>query len=87
MTWSSLLVYVALVSLVSAFVILLAAKLGILEWIQVHGDVFLSEMAKCNFCLSFWTGTLFWVIVAFWCDNPLYIFGGVLSSPLTRMLL
>lgn len=87
MTLESVLICVVLVSLVSAFIILLAAKLGILEWIQVHGDLFFSEMAKCNFCLSFWVGTVLWVVVACIMDNPLLILGGVLSAPITRMIL
>ena len=87
MTLGSVLVIVAVVSLVSAFIILLAMKVGIIEWIQVHGDRFLSEMAKCNFCLSFWIGSVLMCGFACWYDEPLLIFGGVLSSPLTRFLL
>ena len=87
MTLGSVLIIVAVVSLVSAFIILLAMKVGIIEWMQVHGDKFISELAKCNFCLSFWTGTLLFVGVACWYDNPLFLFGGVLSCPLTRFLL
>jgi hypothetical protein len=87
MTWGSLLICVALVALLSTFIILLAMKLGIIEWIQLHGDTFLSEMAKCNFCLSFWVGTALFVIIACYYDNALLIFGGVLSCPITRYLI
>lgn len=87
MTWGSLLVCVVLVACTGAFFILLAMKLGIIEWMQVHGDAFISEMAKCNFCLSFWMCTVLFVGVACYYDNALLIFGGVLSSPLTRYLL
>ena len=87
MTLSSLLCCVVLVALVGAFIILLAMKLGIIEWMQIHGDAFISEMAKCNFCLSFWTCSALFVGVACYYDNPLLLFGGVVSCPLTRYII
>ena len=87
MTLESVLYCVVIVSLVSAFIILLAMKLGIIEWMQTHGDVFISEMAKCNFCLSFWVGMVLWIVMACWFDCTWLVFGGMLSTPLTRMLL
>lgn len=87
MTLSSLLCCVVLVALASAFIILLAMKLGIIEWMQTHGDVFISEMAKCYFCLSFWVCTALWIGLACYFDNALLIFGGTLSCPLTRCLI
>ena len=87
MTLMSFLLCVALVGLISAFAILLATKLGIIEWMQVHGDKFIAGMANCHFCLSFWVGTVFFIAVACWLDNPLYIFGGMFSAPLTRLIL
>ena len=86
MTIESLLVCVVLVALVAAFFILLATKLGIVEWMQVHGDKFISGMANCTFCLSFWTCTVLFVGVACWYDEVMLIFGGMLSSPITRYL-
>ena len=87
MTLGSVLIIVAVVSLVSAFIILLAMKVGIIEWMQVHGDKFISELAKCNFCLSFWTCMLLTVFVCCWYDEPLYIFAGVFSCGITRRLI
>ena len=80
-------VIVAVVSLVSAFIILLAKKVGIIEWMQVHGDKFISQMASCDFCLSFWTGTVVLLGMACCYDEPLLVFGGVLTCPLTRLML
>lgn len=87
MTLENFLIVVVLVSLVAAYIILLAMKLGIIEWLQIHGDKYISEMAKCHFCMSFWTGTLLFVGVACWYDNPLFLMGGVVSCPLTRLML
>lgn len=86
MTIESFSVCVVLVALVAAFVILLAKKVGIIEWMQVHGDRFISQMASCDFCLSFWTGTLLFLGAACVYDCPLMIFGGMVSCPLTRFL-
>ena len=80
------LVFVVMVALFSAFVILLAKKLGAVECLQVHGDAFTSQLASCDFCMSFWTGTLSFVVVACVYDDPLLVLGGVFSCPITRYL-
>lgn len=74
------------VALLSAFVLLLAKKVGIIEWMQVHGDKVISRMASCDFCLSFWMCTLLFVGVSCWYDEPLMAFGGIISCPITRGL-
>ena len=45
-----------LVAFAAAFVLLLLQKWGVIEYVQVHGNDFFSEMFQCNFCLSWWTG-------------------------------
>jgi len=87
MTIGSFLIVVVLVALAAAFLLLLATKVGIIEWMQTHGDKYISKMADCYFCLSFWTGTLIFIPVMLWYDAPLMIFGGMFSAPLTRYLL
>lgn len=77
---------VVVVALLAAFFLLLAKKLGVVEWLQVHGDRIISEMAGCDFCMSFWIGTLLFVGIACVYDDPLLMFGGVLSCPITRIL-
>lgn len=87
MTMVEFLTFVVAVALASAFVILLLTKLGCIEWLQIHGDRYLSEWASCQFCQSFWVCTLLFIGVVCVYDEPLMIFGGVFSCPITRMLL
>ena len=55
MTIESFLFCGVFVALVSAFMILLAAKLGIIEWLQVHAPTeFLYKLFSCKFCCSWW---------------------------------
>lgn len=77
---------VLLVALVAAFIILLAKKLGGVEWLQVHGDKYLSQLASCDFCMSFWAGTIVFVLIACAYDDPVLVFGGMFSCPITRYL-
>ena len=84
MRLETFIVVVVMVALFSAFVILLAKKLGAVEWLQVHGDSIISQLASCDFCMSFWTGTLSFVVVACVYDDPLLVLGGVFSCPITR---
>lgn len=87
MTMVSFLMSVVVVALAAAFVILLAMKVGIIEWMQARGDKLVSDLASCHFCMSFWTGTILFVIMAVVYDDPLLVFGGMFSCPITRMLL
>lgn len=47
--------HIFVVALVAAFILTLLYKWEIVEYIQVRGGRLLSEMAKCDFCLSWWT--------------------------------
>lgn len=47
----------------SAFVLLLLVKWKVIEWMQVHGNDFLSKMANCDFCLSWWVNVVLSVIL------------------------
>ena len=46
-----ILVYSVAFALWVAFVLLLAYKVGIVEWMQVHGNELVSKMAHCDFCM------------------------------------
>lgn len=47
--------WVAVIALAAAFILSLAVKWHILEWLQVHApNEFLNELFSCNFCCSWW---------------------------------
>lgn len=47
--------WVAAVALFAAFLLSLASKWGILEWLQIHApNNFLHELFACGFCCSWW---------------------------------
>lgn len=77
---------VVLVALLASFLVLLLTKLGVVEWMQVHGDALLAKMAGCSFCLSFWAcviGSLLFVLAL---DDARYVFVPFFAAPLTRYL-
>lgn len=76
-----------LVALCAAFLLTLAGKLGVLEWIQAHGCRLLSEMARCGFCLSFWAGLALSAVLLCVTGDWLMLTIPVFSAPITRMLL
>lgn len=45
---------IAIISGLSAFILILMQKWGIIEWLQVHGWEYISRAANCDFCLSWW---------------------------------
>ena len=61
----------------SAYLLILAAKWKVVEWMQVRGWKWLSDLANCDFCLSWWInvaicivawlvmGDVLWLVVPF----------------------
>lgn len=78
--------YVAVISLIAAFIVLLIKKWGWAEWVQVHGDKVLSQLFSCDLCMSFWAAVLVSIIMVLATGNSALIFVPVLSTPITRML-
>lgn len=79
--------YVAVISLIAAFIVLLIKKWGWAEWVQVHGDKVLSQLFSCDLCMSFWAAVLVSIIMVLATGNSALIFVPVLSTPITRILL
>lgn len=77
---------VVIVALAAAFVVLLVKKVGIAEWMQVHGDKYLSQLFGCDFCMSFWASAIFAIGLCCWMDDPSYIFIPLFSTPISRIL-
>ena len=77
---------VAVVSLVSAFIILLLKKWGVAEWMQVHGDDITSRLFACDLCMSFWTSVVLTVFAVTLMHDPVFFCVPILSTPITRIL-
>lgn len=74
--------YVALVALCTKFILTLAEKWGVLEWIQVNApNEFFYKLSTCNFCQSFWVGLCLSILLAIFVDWVL-IFIPIFSSSL-----
>lgn len=78
--------YTLIISLVATFVLLLLKKIGFVEWLQVHGNEFVSKLANCDFCLSWWTCLITACILAAITQNILLILTAILATPITRKL-
>lgn len=82
-----LLIYSIVVALVAAFVVVLLKKWGVAEYMQVHGDRFISQLFSCDFCMSWWASVLVMLLsVWFVGDNAVYLLAPVLATPIARYL-
>ena len=77
---------IVLVALAAAFVVLVMKKWGITEWMQIHGDEYMSKLFGCDLCMSFWTAVILCLPLCMFFDSGLYMFMPVFSTPITRML-
>lgn len=87
MTMTEILQVVVLVALLAAWMVSLMAKVGIVEWMQVHGTALISEMASCDFCLSWWSCVVVSLVVALCCGEWCYVLVPFLATPITRRLI
>lgn len=74
------------VALLAAFIVLLVKKWGFAEYMQIHGDKFLSKLFSCDLCMSFWAAMFICLIYASWTDELVLLFVPMFTTPLTRMM-
>lgn len=83
----ALMVVAVFVACIVAFTLLLLKKLGVIEYLQVHGDKYISQMAQCDFCQSFWTSLLFVFVIVAITDDTSYMTIPLVSTPIARLML
>lgn len=78
---------IVLIALAATFVIILTEKWGGVEWLQVHGNKLVAQMASCDFCLSWWVCVILTAaFVAFTGDYTMAV-APFFSTPITRVFL
>lgn len=80
-------VFIVLIALAASFIVMLLAKWGAVEWMQVHGDNFISKMANCDFCLSFWVNVIIAILVMAFTEDRMLLFVPLFSTMITRKML
>lgn len=82
-----IIVYAVMVALWVAFLLLLAYKVGLIEWMQVHGWKLISQMAQCDFCMSWWLSVIITLVVLCFTGDVMLLVVPFLSTPIARRLL
>lgn len=80
-------IQIIVIAMFASFVLTLANKWGIIEYVQINGNDFFSQMFNCYFCLSWWTCV---VIAITWFLNTgdyFVLLTPFCSTNLTRKLL
>lgn len=81
-----------ILALLAAFTVLFISRfeirkgVSIREWVELNGSPFLSEMFRCDFCLSWWTSLALGIVLSFF-FGWLFIPSAVLATPIARYLL
>jgi len=81
------LITVLIVSLIASFIILLLKKLKIVTWMQMYGSKIISDLFKCDFCLSFWTAVIICLIPSIYFGDVSFMAVPFLSTPITRLMI
>ena len=80
-------IWVLVVATVAAFLLTVAKKWGVIEYVQVHGNDFFNKIFRCDFCLSWWVVVLLSVLFAICTGNPALLLVPFCSTTITRILL
>ena len=75
------------VACIVVFLLLLAYKWGFVEHLQVHGNAFLSKMAGCDFCMSFWLSLMLAVLLTVVTVTWQMLIIPFVATPIARRLL
>lgn len=88
-----------LVAFMAAFVVGLLRKWGVIERLQVFGDIwvkkifpaynrsFMYQLSGCNFCLSFWASFVMSMVFAILFGDPLFLATPLFAAPVCRILI
>ena len=79
--------FAVVVAALTAFIILLAYKWGIVEYLQTHGDEFVSKMAQCNFCMAWWVCLFLSAFLLGLTCNVFMLLVPFIATPLARRLI
>lgn len=71
----------------SAYLLILAAKWKVVEWMQVRGWKWLSDLANCDFCLSWWINVVVCIVSWIVFGNSLWLVVPFFATMLTRKLI
>lgn len=79
--------WVAVISLVAAFLLSLAVKWGWLEYLQVHApNDFLHELLSCKFCCSFHVSMIISLFLCVATGNWILLAAPICTTIITREL-
>lgn len=79
--------YIVIIALLAAFFVQLGKKWRVVEWVQVHGNKFFSEMFHCDFCLSFWACAVLSAVAFVFTGDALLLAVPFCATMLARILL
>lgn len=79
--------FAVITAFVATFFLLLAYKWGAIEWLQVHGNNFVSQLANCTFCLSWWVCLAVSMIFIVESRDWSLLIVPVVATPITRKML
>jgi len=72
----------------ATFILLFIQKIGVREWVQIHGPKLISKLFNCDFCLSFWICVVLSIILyTFVCKEIEVVLYPFLATPLVRILI
>ena len=81
-------IVVLLVASAASWLLGLAYKWGLIEYVQVHTHFdIINRMFSCQFCLSFWTGMLLSIVAVALLNDWIFFLVPIFSTNITKQLI
>lgn len=84
---SEILINSIVIGCLAAFFITLAKKWGVVEQLQVRGNDLISEMAHCDFCMSWWACVVLTLVYIFVTTDTSMVWMPFIGTMVSRGLL
>lgn len=84
---SEILINSIVIGCLAAFFITLAKKWGVVEHLQVMGNDLISEMAHCDFCMSWWACVVLTLVYIFFTGDTSMVWMPFIGTMVSRRLL
>lgn len=83
----SFVIFSVVIACVATFLVILLDKFGVTEYMQVHGNDFFSQLARCSFCLCWWVSVVITVVVIIATGDASIALSPFVSTIIARHLL
>lgn len=76
-----------IIATLASWIVLFITKIGLREYVQIHGSKIVAELFSCDFCLSWWVCLMLSVICSIITGDLTMVLCAFCATPISRYLI